>query len=300
MKTDKKEKQSGLATLFDGVELKSFFINYLWFIVAVEILIFLVSFLGNLGPNKGPFPWKFYFYVSFVTPVAITFLLGVFILAFNQFIFGTAPASGEGGDADDEAVVPAVLAGVGGGPAGSSLAWALGRAGVEVVPVPQVQFHPLRPAGHPGAGQRLGCLLAPVGVDPEENRTNQVIDRINTTGAVWLGTTIECAQCHNHPFDRWTMDDYYSFAAFFSQIGRKGGEDPREKIIFNSGGGEVMVRPGDYNESLRMFPGVSVVSTDGPAVAKELMALADKYKAEAEGVTAERCVQQLLSMVPSP
>jgi len=104
MKIDKKEKHAGLATLFDGVELKSFFINYLWFVVAVEILIFLVSFLGNLGPNKGPFPWKFYFYVAFVTPVAITFLLGVFILAFNQFIFGNTPASGEGGDADDEAV----------------------------------------------------------------------------------------------------------------------------------------------------------------------------------------------------
>ncbi len=56
---------------------------------------------------------------------------------------------------------------------------------------------------------------------------------------VFMGMRIQCAQCHNHPFDRWTMDDYYSFAAFFSQIGRKAGEDPREQIIFNSGGGEV-------------------------------------------------------------
>ena len=56
---------------------------------------------------------------------------------------------------------------------------------------------------------------------------------------VFMGMRIQCAQCHNHPFDRWTMDDYYSFAAFFSQIGRKPGEDPRETIVFNSGGGEV-------------------------------------------------------------
>ncbi|MFP6611649.1 MAG: DUF1553 domain-containing protein, partial [Pirellulales bacterium] len=56
---------------------------------------------------------------------------------------------------------------------------------------------------------------------------------------VFMGMRIQCAQCHNHPLDRWTMDDYYSFAAFFSQIGRKGGEDPREQIIFNSGSGEV-------------------------------------------------------------
>ena len=56
---------------------------------------------------------------------------------------------------------------------------------------------------------------------------------------VFMGMRLQCAQCHNHPFDRWTMDDYYSFAAFFSQVGRKNAEDPRERIIFNSGGGEV-------------------------------------------------------------
>ncbi|OWK41717.1 Translation initiation factor 2 [Fimbriiglobus ruber] len=56
---------------------------------------------------------------------------------------------------------------------------------------------------------------------------------------VFMGMRVQCAQCHNHPFDRWTMDDYYGFAAFFSQIGRKAGDDPRELIVFNSGGGEV-------------------------------------------------------------
>lgn len=56
---------------------------------------------------------------------------------------------------------------------------------------------------------------------------------------VFMGVRVQCAQCHNHPFDRWTQDDYYSFAAFFAQIGRKQAEDPRETIIYNSGGGEV-------------------------------------------------------------
>ncbi|MBX7167410.1 MAG: DUF1549 domain-containing protein [Pirellulales bacterium] len=56
---------------------------------------------------------------------------------------------------------------------------------------------------------------------------------------VFMGIRTQCAQCHNHPFDRWTMDDYYSFAAFFAQIGRKTGEDYRETIVFNAGGGEV-------------------------------------------------------------
>jgi len=56
---------------------------------------------------------------------------------------------------------------------------------------------------------------------------------------IFMGIQTQCAQCHNHPFDRWTMDDYYGFAAFFSQIGRKRGEDYRETIVYNSGGGEV-------------------------------------------------------------
>ena len=55
---------------------------------------------------------------------------------------------------------------------------------------------------------------------------------------VFMGMRVQCAQCHNHPFDRWTMDDYYGFVSFFTQVGRKNGDDPREQVIFNSGGGE--------------------------------------------------------------
>ncbi|MGI9455334.1 MAG: DUF1549 and DUF1553 domain-containing protein [Aeoliella sp.] len=54
----------------------------------------------------------------------------------------------------------------------------------------------------------------------------------------FLGIRVQCAQCHNHPFDRWTMDDYYGFTAFFAQIGRKRSDDYRETIVFNRGGGE--------------------------------------------------------------
>ncbi len=55
----------------------------------------------------------------------------------------------------------------------------------------------------------------------------------------FMGVRVQCTQCHNHPFDRWTMNDYYGFAAFFAQVGRKSGEDPRETIVFNSAGGAV-------------------------------------------------------------
>lgn len=54
------------------------------------------------------------------------------------------------------------------------------------------------------------------GVDPEENRVNQIFDRVNTTGTVWLGTTLECAQCHNHKYDPFTQQDYYQLFSFFN------------------------------------------------------------------------------------
>ena len=73
---------------------------------------------------------------------------------------------------------------------------------------------------------------------------------------VFMGMRIQCAQCHNHPFDRWTTDDYYGFAAFFSQIGRKQSEDPRELIVFNSGGGEMKHLVGGRDMKPKFLGGV--------------------------------------------
>ena len=56
---------------------------------------------------------------------------------------------------------------------------------------------------------------------------------------VFMGMRLQCAQCHNHPFDRWTQDEYYSFASFFSQVGRKRAADPRENVIYNRKSGEI-------------------------------------------------------------
>jgi len=59
------------------------------------------------------------------------------------------------------------------------------------------------------------------------------------TAQVFLGMRIQCAQCHNHPFDRWTMNDYYGFESFFARVGHKAGDDPRENVIFDRNDGEV-------------------------------------------------------------
>ena len=46
-----------------------------------------------------------------------------------------------------------------------------------------------------------------------------------------MGIRMQCAECHNHPFDRWTMDDYYSWTSFFTGIERKRGREGREMLI---------------------------------------------------------------------
>jgi mono/diheme cytochrome c family protein len=54
------------------------------------------------------------------------------------------------------------------------------------------------------------------GIDKEQFRVEAVIDRVNTTGSVWLGLTVGCCQCHNHKFDPISQREYYQFFAFFN------------------------------------------------------------------------------------
>jgi hypothetical protein len=55
------------------------------------------------------------------------------------------------------------------------------------------------------------------GIDVNEYYYYSQVDRVNTTASVWLGSTLGCAQCHNHKFDPFTQKDYYRFLAFFNQ-----------------------------------------------------------------------------------
>ena len=56
--------------------------------------------------------------------------------------------------------------------------------------------------------------------------------QLEDTAQLFLGMRLQCAQCHHHPFEKWSQQDYYSFAAFFSQVGRKAGSQPGEEIIY--------------------------------------------------------------------
>ncbi len=63
-----------------------------------------------------------------------------------------------------------------------------------------------------------------------------VQNQLEDTAQLFLGTRIQCAQCHHHPFEKWSQKDYYQFSAFFSQVGRAKGRLPDEDIIYHKRG----------------------------------------------------------------
>jgi hypothetical protein len=60
--------------------------------------------------------------------------------------------------------------------------------------------------------------------------------QIEDISQLFLGVRMQCAQCHHHPFERWSQDDYYGLAAFFSQVGRKPTGIRGEDLIFHQRG----------------------------------------------------------------
>jgi hypothetical protein len=67
---------------------------------------------------------------------------------------------------------------------------------------------------------------------------------VDDTAQVFLGMRLQCAKCHHHPFEKWSEDDYYGFAAFFARIGRKPSSQGKlagrgDEVIFASRSGSV-------------------------------------------------------------
>jgi mono/diheme cytochrome c family protein len=70
------------------------------------------------------------------------------------------------------------------------------------------------------------------GTDDEEFRVAALVDRVNTTMGVWMGTTFNCAQCHNHKYDPFTMKDYYGMFAFFNGTADQGRSNTPELALY--------------------------------------------------------------------
>lgn len=77
---------------------------------------------------------------------------------------------------------------------------------------------------HPAANYYRGC--------------DTPIDAAETTAQLFLGSRIQCAKCHNHPFENWTQDNFYGLTAFFSRVSRKPGTRLEEEIVYVARAGE--------------------------------------------------------------
>ena len=67
-------------------------------------------------------------------------------------------------------------------------------------------------------------------------RVKEPKEQLEDVAQLFLGVRMQCAQCHHHPFERWSQDDYYSLAAFFTQVGRKPSGVRDEDLIFHKRG----------------------------------------------------------------
>ena len=92
---------------------------------------------------------------------------------------------------------------------------------------------------HPTLDQRVatafnrnGMSSTEGGADPDEYLNKYVTDRVNTFGTVFLGSSIQCAECHNHKYDPFTQREYYQLYDFFNRIAEKGlDSDPAPPFI---------------------------------------------------------------------
>lgn len=84
----------------------------------------------------------------------------------------------------------------------------------------------------------LGATGTVIGNPPVAwyKRVKEPKQQLEDVAQLFLGVRMQCAQCHHHPFERWSQDDYYSLAAFFSQVGRKPSATRGEDLIFHKRG----------------------------------------------------------------
>jgi len=97
--SEKPKSLRGIADLFDDMERKDLFRKYLYFLCWVELGILLTCWLYQIGDSgrdgESTFPWRLYFLVAFLAPVAITFLMGTVVVGFNKYFAEPEQASAE-------------------------------------------------------------------------------------------------------------------------------------------------------------------------------------------------------------
>lgn len=110
--------------------------------------------------------------------------------------------------------------------------------------------------------------------------------RGETTARLFLGTRLQCAKCHNHPFDRWTQQDYYRWSTLFSQIEYEVGENKRsDKLDKNEFAGDQVVLFAEKEEVRHPGTGESVTPKFLGGAEPALDQPGDRFQALADWLT---------------
>lgn len=87
------KKMTGIAGILQKTEIKEYFDTLFILVGGIEFVIFIAHFIGSIGAEKGPFPWKQYFFVSFMAPVVLMFIIGLVVVGFNYYLYGSQQAA---------------------------------------------------------------------------------------------------------------------------------------------------------------------------------------------------------------
>ena len=121
--------------------------------------------------------------------------------------------------------------------------------------------------------------------DPAANYfrvTREAKPTMEKTTQVFLGVRMVCAQCHDHPFERWTQNQYYQMAAFFSAVGLRAGYEVGEEIIFDQRSDYDMKHPKDG----RVVQPAFLIASSGPGAAAGVPTDERRRDALAQWITA--------------
>ena len=138
------------------------------------------------------------------------------------------------------------------------------------------------------------------GIDDEEFRVAAVVDRVNTTMQVWMGTTMACAQCHDHKYDPYSQKEYFRLFAFFNNTTDRGGSTVPEVAVPTPA--QAAKRAGIAAELARWQAELDQASRAKPPDAPRLKSIREKIAALKEQEKAIRpattMVMQELSQAP--
>ena len=93
MKSSGFKEMTGIAGILKKTEIKEYFDTLFILVGGIEFVIFIAHFIGTMGAEKGPFPWKQYFFISFMAPVVLMFIVGLIVIGFNYYLYGSQQAA---------------------------------------------------------------------------------------------------------------------------------------------------------------------------------------------------------------